>query len=244
LQPLPTLRFRGSENPDQAVHAGLTGRDGKQARLSSRDEPTRVTEYEGWHTDSSFTAHVPQAAVLRPEVISPVGGDTSFTSFCAAYEGVSETMRQLLGQLKAIHAMPPGYKEAINLASYGPDTEARFDAQFPPLAHPVVIEHPHSRRRALFVNPSYTVAIEGMTANESTQLLHMIYGHITTSDYVYRHHLAPGDLIVWDGSACTGLRRITIPTTAPGPGHGRPGHANRTRTGNAIRCRASSRDLH
>src|SRR5206468_3965762 len=105
----------------------------------------------------SFTPWLPRAAVLRAEVIPPLGGDTGFASLCAAYDGLSPVMQKWLQDAKAIHVFPPGYKEAIHITEYGPDAEERFDAEYPPREHPLVITHPDSGRKALFVNPTYTV---------------------------------------------------------------------------------------
>jgi len=100
--------------------------------------------------------------------------------------------------LHAVHAPHAAYKSSIQFEQYGEDAEARFDAEFPPREHPVVIEHPHSRRRALFVNPKYVVRIAELNNKESVTLLRFLYNHIATPDFVYRHHWTLGDIVVWD----------------------------------------------
>src|SRR5207248_6402987 len=40
----------------------------------------RAGEFDGWHTDDSFTPELPRVGTLRCEVIPPVGGDTVWTS--------------------------------------------------------------------------------------------------------------------------------------------------------------------
>jgi taurine dioxygenase len=156
------------------------------------------SEFDGWHTDSSFTPWLPRAAVLRAEIIPPVGGDTSFTSLCTAYDRLSPVMQGWLGEVTAVHAVPPGYKESIHIDAYGPDAEARFDAEYPPREYPVVITHPESGRKALFVNPGYTVRIVGLAPAESNTMLRFLFSHIGSAGHVYRHHWNAGDLVVWD----------------------------------------------
>jgi taurine dioxygenase len=136
--------------------------------------------------------------VLRAEIIPPVGGDTSFSSLCAAYDGLSPTMQQWLRTLQAIHVAPPYYKAAINIWEYGDGAEERFDEAFPPREHPVVIRHPETDRLALFVNPSYTVQVVGLTRPESEAVLRFLYTHIASTSFVYRHHWSDNDLVVWD----------------------------------------------
>lgn len=155
-------------------------------------------DYDGWHADSSFTPWMPRVAVLRSEVIAPAGGDTGFTSLCAAYDSLSPKMQSVVDDLSAVHVVPAGYKEGINVWQYGPDAEARFDAEYPPREWPLVIAHPETGRRALFVNPAYTVHIMGLKRAESNALLRFLFAHVSSAGFQYRHHWAAGDLVLWD----------------------------------------------
>ncbi|MCB2072144.1 MAG: TauD/TfdA family dioxygenase [Novosphingobium sp.] len=190
LEPLPTLKFLGWE-PVLVVEDIVKGR---------RDRPASMQwgEHQGWHTDSTFTAQVPRIAVLRPEIIPPTGGGTSWTSLCAAYDDLSQEMQNWLSGLRATHAEPPGYREAIGLRDKPADVQRAFEEAFPPLSHPIVIRHPRSGRRALFVNPTYTVKIEGLSHKESRHILNFLFNHIAQSDFVYRHRWRDGDIVVWD----------------------------------------------
>ena len=209
VQPMPVFRFLGERNPAIALDfrgGGVVDRDGQTQRPVVISNPPRlVQEYPGWHTDVSFTPVLPKVGSLRAEVLPPVGGDTCFASLTAAYEALSPVMQDWLVNLKAVHAPPPGYKESINIWEYGDDAEARFDAEFPPREHPIVIEHPHTHRLAIFVNPGFTVRIAGMTDPESVNILRFLYNHSTTASFVYRHHWSPGDIVVWDELVCLHL---------------------------------------
>jgi taurine dioxygenase len=155
-------------------------------------------EFDGWHSDSTFTPWFHRAAVLRSPVIAPIGGDTGFASLCAAYDALSPLMQEWLGGLSAVHMMPVGLKEGISIGEYGPDAEARFDAAFPPREWPLVIDHPETGRKVLFVNPSDCVHIVGLKRAESHALLRFLCRHVMSSSFVYRHHWRPGDLVLWD----------------------------------------------
>jgi taurine dioxygenase len=86
----------------------------------------------------------------------------------------------------------------FGLDRFGPDARRRFDEEFPPRQHPVVIRHPETGRKALFVNPSYTTRIVGMTRSESRMLLQFLFRHLITPAFLFRHHWSVDDLIVWD----------------------------------------------
>ena len=91
-------------------------------------------------------------------------------------------------------------------------------------AHPLVRIHPVSGRKALFVNPIYTLGVEGMTEAESQNLLAFLYGHMLQERFVYRHKWRPDMLILWDNRCCLhnatggydGHRRVMHRTTVAG----------------------------
>jgi taurine dioxygenase len=88
--------------------------------------------------------------------------------------------------------------------------------------HPLVLTHPETGRRALFVSPGYTIDIDGLPHDEAQALLWQLYAHIGRDEFVYRHRWSPGMVTMWDNRAvvhaATGgyeghrrlLRRITI----------------------------------
>jgi alpha-ketoglutarate-dependent taurine dioxygenase len=214
-QPLAMFQFLGALHPaisfDSTVKAAVDDATIAQPRREQSLVHARVPviapelrdvglggDFDGWHTDSSYTPWLPRVAVLRAEVISPVGGDTSWTSLCAAYDRLSPTMKSWLADAKAVHIVAPGVKEAMDLPQYGPDAEERFDAEYPPREWPVVIEHPENGRKGLFVNPAYTVHLVGMTRPESNAVLRLLFAHIASASFIYRHHWSPGDLVLWD----------------------------------------------
>lgn len=190
LEPLPPLKFLGWD-------AVLDVEEIVAAR-KHRPASLQWGEHQGWHSDSTFTAQLPRAAVLRPVVIPPVGGATSWSSLCAAYDDLSDEMQHWLSGLRAVHAEPQGYREALKLHEQSEQVQQAFSEAFPRRSHPVVIEQPRTGRKALFVNPSYTVNIEGLSHKESRYLLNFLFTHIASSDFVYRHRWCAGDLVVWD----------------------------------------------
>ena len=60
-----------------------------------------------WHADSTFLARPPKITLLRMVKTPPWGGDTCWASMSAAYEALSEPVRELLDGLSAIHSIDP-----------------------------------------------------------------------------------------------------------------------------------------
>ncbi|HWF76355.1 MAG TPA: TauD/TfdA family dioxygenase [Caulobacteraceae bacterium] len=154
----------------------------------------------GWHSDWSFQTTPPAATILHAKVVPPVGGDTLYADGVAAYEALSPSFRQLLAPLKTIHSAA---------RPYGPDgffandeNQRSMKILWSPEADKTEV-HPLVRtlddgRRALFINPTYTLGIEGFAEPESTALLAFLYKHMLADAFVYRHKWSAGMLTMWD----------------------------------------------
>lgn len=206
-QPLEIFQFLGALSASISFDPG--SRIAASNDLAAPKESARVAradlqnlglggDADGWHSDSSFTPWLPKAAVLRAETISPVGGDTCFSSLAAAYDALSPTMQAWLAGVRAVHMVPEGFKDGINVHQYGPDAEAKFDAAYPPREWPLVVAHPETGRKGLFMVPGYIVHIVGLKRAESHALLRFLARHVASASFVYRHHWRPGDLVAWD----------------------------------------------
>ena len=117
------------------------------------------------------------------------GGDTLFANMHLAYEMLSEPMKAFLDGLTAVHdgAIPwvQGY-------GYKPNQE------FPVNEHPVVIRHPLTGRKSLFVNRGYTTHFEGWTVEESLPLLQYLFHRCERPEYQFHLKWQPGTVAFWD----------------------------------------------
>ena len=76
-------------------------------------------------------------------------------------------------------------------------TEAQRRAR-PPVAHPVFLTHPISGRKAIYVNPGFTVRINELAPDESRTMLDDLFAHVLQPKYHYTHHWAVDDVLIWD----------------------------------------------
>ncbi len=125
------------------------------------DETTPPFGTDVWHSDETFRAEPPMATMLCAKEVPAVGGDTMFVSMSAAYDGLSDRMQQLISGLYAIHDMKP-FRPLFGQSLEERKKLQHFELQYPPQLHPVVRIHPVSGRKVLFVNPQFTLGIEGM----------------------------------------------------------------------------------
>ena len=168
--------------------------------LKEKDQKEAVGE--GWHTDHSYDQIPAMGSILHAIEMPPYGGDTLFVSMGAAYEALSEPMRRFLDGLTAVHSSRHVFgsttsdSEAAKSGRLGNAEAATQDAR-----HPIVITHPLSGRRGLFVNPVFTTHIEGLTGDESAAILNMLYAHCRQPEFQARVRWQEGDVTMWDNRA-------------------------------------------
>ena len=151
----------------------------------------------GWHSDVTFQREPPLGSILRCVKAPEIGGDTMWASMYAAYEGLSDKMQQLLGQLEARHTGEFFKAQAKSDDEKKSDLEAN-DCSI----HPVIRTHPVTGRKALFVNLAFTRKIVGMKPRESSVLLDFLYEHLGSPEYTCRFHWRENSIAMWD-NRCT-----------------------------------------
>lgn len=167
-----------------------------------------------WHSDVSYKAKPSRATALYAIEVPEKGGDTLFCDMVAAYEALSPEMKRRLEGLKAAH----NYEHRMNqqVAAYGvrkPLTEEQ-KRQTPEVIHPVVRTHPETGRKALYVNPGFTVRIEGVSERESEALKEALFAHCLQDRFRIAYHWQAGDLVFWD-NACV-MHKATVTELPPG----------------------------
>ncbi len=124
-----------------------------------RKEPEQTRNIGGgWHTDHSYDEAPALGSMLYAREVPTTGGDTLFAGMYAAYDALSEGLKATLDGLRACHS---------SRHVFGPEAHARRGdlvgrIRNPELAtqdaiHPVVIRHPETGRKALYVNPGFTL---------------------------------------------------------------------------------------
>jgi len=155
----------------------------------------------GWHTDHSYDAAPAMGSVLLAVETPPTGGDTLFADMYAAYDALPADTKATLATLKARHASAHVFGEGGGYAQTD-RPELAGHAETPEAIHPVVITHPGSGKKALYVNPGFTREIVGWSVPESQVLLASLYAHAVEPQFVCRYRWRPGSMAIWD-NRCT-----------------------------------------
>ena len=160
---------------------------------------TDVRDNAIWHTDVTFLSTPALGAVLSAKLLPEFGGDTLWASGIAAYEALSEPMKNLLQGLTATH----DFTKSFPLERFGntPEDLARWEEtrrKNPPLSHPVIRTHPVSGRKSLFVNDGFTTRINELSESESAAILQLLFAHATRPEFTIRWRWQENDIAFWD----------------------------------------------
>ena len=168
-----------------------------------RKEPDQTSNIGGgWHTDHSYDQVPALGSMLYAREVPPAGGDTLFASMYAAYEALSEGMKKMLEGLSAVHSSRHVFGAQANRPADINDRLGNQEAATQDAVHPVVLTHPRSGKKGLYVNPGFTICFAGWTEQESEPLLRYLYQHAARPEFTYRFQWAPGSLAFWD-NRCT-----------------------------------------
>ena len=155
------------------------------------------TGYENvWHSDVTWRAEPSLGSLLHALEVPAVGGDTLWADMGAAYDCLDDATKERIDGLTAVHDWWDTFGRGM-----APEQRDALRPQFPPVAHPVVRTHPETGRKTLFVNAAFTQHIVDMAADESAELLELLYRQAMYPEYQCRFRWTAGALAIWDNRA-------------------------------------------
>lgn len=230
-----SLRF-GAFAEDAYTH-GIPGHTNVHPLIKEANDQSRMVFGEGWHTDSPFLAEPPAITILHSVEVPPFGGDTTWANSALAYTMLSETYRKMIAPLKVHFSLRDVLRSAQDAVEIGDSPIGRLaatrDADRLPEhllikvrgnAHPMVRTHPVTGEKALYVDPSYGIGIDGMQPEESAPILQFLSEHLTQPAFSCRLRWEPDMIALWDNRLCVhqayndyqGYRREMYRTTIQG----------------------------
>jgi taurine dioxygenase len=152
----------------------------------------------GWHTDHSYDEEPALGSILVAKELPDAGGDTWFANLASAYDILSPGLQKTLESLRAVHSNVHIYGEDGFYANTDMAEQLGGGDRVGDATHPVVIRHPQSNRKILYINPAHTVCIEGWTYEESRALLDFLYAHVAQERFTCHFNWQPGSVAFWD----------------------------------------------
>lgn len=165
--------------------------DQPEIRALHFDANSEQVAGEMWHTDQSSAPIPPLGSILYLHTVPPDGGGaTLFCSLYAAYEALSPTMQKFLQGLTVTH-----------------DGSLVFGKNAPVSVHPLIVKHPVTGRKVLYVNPSEMSHINELSRPESDALKAFLFEHCAHPDFQMRFQWEEHSIAFWD-NRCAHHRAI------------------------------------
>ena len=182
------------------VHPFVAGMAGQPEVMEIIKEPSdRINFGGGWHSDMSFLERPSIGSILYAVEVPEWGGDTLFASQAAAYDALSSGLKQTLEGLSAVHSASREYSpQGQSAQKRGSMQVAEADGYVGEFVHPIVLVHPETGRKALYVNPAFTLRIDGWKTSESKALLDYLFNHCRYEAFTCRFHWEAGSIAFWD----------------------------------------------
>lgn len=192
LTPEDHKRFARLFGPLHPVALAAEGSDPYILEISA-DKNSREVAGNGWHADGTADPEPSLGSMLHLTTVPETGsgGDTLFANMHLAHDMLSPSMKTLLDGLTAVH------DGARPWLTQGQTPPPEYDV--PRTEHPVVVRHPDTGRKLLFVNAPYTSHIPQLSSTESAAVLGMLYEHIARTPLLHcRVRWQPDTLTFWD----------------------------------------------
>ena len=158
-----------------------------------------------WHSDQTFQPRPATGAMLYGTEVPRDGGDIYWANQYAAWDSLPAEVKSLIdGRTGTYHyAKRMALMNALELKG---TEQGKKMASLPEVYHPVVLTHPITGRKALYADPTTLVQIQGLSDADNARVLPLLFEAGGRPEFVYRHKVKCGDLLLWD-NGCTMHRR-------------------------------------
>jgi taurine dioxygenase len=164
--------------------------------LAIKHDATSTRGENNWHSDVTWRLEPSLGSILRCRVCPPIGGDTLFADMYAAYDGLSDEVKERIDGRVARHSFRQSFGRRMS-----PEVRDKLSEEYPDPFHPVVRTHPETGRKGIYVNSAFTVEIVDMEPEESRRLLEHLYRQASIPEYQVRFSWAVDSVAFWDNRA-------------------------------------------
>ena len=186
---------------EMEIHEVFTPQDNNPEISILEHDKDRPPISDSWHSDVTYRPEPSMASVLYARIIPPNGGDTLWRSAYAAFEDLSQPFQDFLEGLTAEHDFLNAYAGYLRQQPDGAKKIREAQIKTPPVVHPLVVVHPVTQRKLLYVNPTFTTKINELSAAESDAVLKMLFEHLNKPEFHVRFKWRENDLVIWDNRA-------------------------------------------
>jgi taurine dioxygenase len=152
-----------------------------------------------WHADMTYLDAPARGCTLYALEIPAEGGDTSFASMFAAYEGLDDATK---GRLKGLMCKHDASRNSTGQLRKGFQEHYADVREVPGAIHPMVRLDPETGRKALYLGRRPNAYVMGLDVAESEALLDAVWAHAAKPEFAWTQRWQVGDLIIWDNRFC------------------------------------------
>jgi taurine dioxygenase len=163
---------------------------------------------DNWHSDQSVREAPNSIFALYSVDCPPYGGDTMFANLYLAYETLSPGLQAICDQLIVMHSSRGlygpdgtggrGFRKPINRAAFTLTDEQLRDQLAKETEHPLVVRHPVTGRKLLYLTGPYCIRFKDMTEDESAPLIDYLYRHAQRPEFTTRLRWRKGTVSLMD----------------------------------------------
>lgn len=186
---------------DLEVHPFAPHKEGHPEVLAITHNRERPGKENKWHSDVTWRECPSLGSVLRAVEVPEVGGDTLFSDMYAAYEGLSDEVKERIDGAVAIHDFAH-FRAMMQKRGKTAEEIEEMNRKYPMVEHPVVRTHPETGRKGIYVNVAFTQHIVGMEKAESDAMLAHLYAQAAIPEYQCRFRWKKNSIAFWDNRAC------------------------------------------
>ncbi len=137
------------------VHPFAPHKEGYPEVLAITHNRERPGKENKWHSDVTWRECPSLGSVLRAVEVPDVGGDTLFSDMYAAYDGLSDEVKERIDGAIAIHDFAH-FRKMMQKLGKTPEEIEEMNRKYPMVEHPVVRTHPETGRKGIYVNIAFT----------------------------------------------------------------------------------------
>lgn len=190
---------REQEGPDYDSDAMLI------SNIRKEGKPIGVLpDGELWfHHDMCYARDPNRASFLYCIETPSTGGNTKFANMYQAYENLPQRLKDRIEGRTVLQVFDEIQDSRIDLEHCDLENLKHY-------RQPMVLRHPETGKRALYVNRLMSHLVEGLDQAESDALLAELYEYTEDPALVYEHKWTPCDLLMWD-NLCSIHARTDFP---------------------------------
>jgi taurine dioxygenase len=146
----------------------------------------------GWHSDGAFEQVPAKATLLHALAVPSRGGNTMFANMYLAYDTMPQALKRRVEDLQAFFRLRGRQHHTQGIVAAN-DVRKMTD-----VIHPVIRVHPVSGRKSVYANPLHTLAIVGLSREDSDALLDELFEWCSREEFQWQQEWRVADTIIWE----------------------------------------------